>query len=162
LISRPPVQPFVSGISINGSDTSSSGHFALPGMGYNDFISQSDLQRLVDQYNANYAGKLTPAGQAGITPNQKFPTITLPSHYNLGHNFTSQDLRISKSFRFRDRYELRIIGEAFNLLNIGNLTLDSFNLTSPAFGQPQQRLLNGSTFGSGGPRTFQFAGRFSF
>lgn len=162
LISPPPVQPFVSGISINGSDTSSSGHFALPGMEYDQFLSQSDLQKLVNQYNANYAGKLTPAGQAGITANQKFPTVTLPSHYNLGHNFTSQDLRVSKSFRFAERYELKIIAEGFNILNIGNLTLDSFDLSSPTFGQPQQRLLNGSTFGSGGPRAFQFAGRFSF
>lgn len=162
LISRPPVQPIISGISINGSDTSSSGHFALPGMSYNEFISRDDLQKLVNQYNSTYAGQLTPAGKAGISPKQVFPAITLPSHYNLGHDFTSQDLRISKSFRFHDRYELRFIGEAFNILNIGNLTLDSFTLNSPAFGAPQQRLLNGSTFGSGGPRAFQFAGRFQF
>jgi hypothetical protein len=162
MISRPPVQPTVSGISLDGSDTSSSGHFALPGMQYNQFISQDELQRLVDQYNTNYAAKLTPAGQAGITPNQVFPRITLPAHYNLGHNFLSQDLRVAKSIRFSDRYELRILGEAFNILNIGNLTLDSFNLLSPSFGQPQQRLLNGSTFGSGGPRAFQFAARFQF
>jgi hypothetical protein len=162
LISRPPVQPIVSGISINGSDTSSSGHFALPGMEYDQFLSHADLQRLVDQYNSKYAGTLTPAGAAGITTNQKFPALSLPSHYNLGHDFTSQDIRVSKAFRFHERYEFRLIGEGFNILNIGNLTLDSFNLASPAFGQPQQRLLNGSTFGSGGPRSFQFAGRFSF
>ena len=164
MVSRPPVQPIVSGISLDGSDTSSSGHFALPGMQYNQFLSHSDLQRLVDQYNSTYAGKPTPAGQAGITPGQVFPSLTLPAHYNLGHNFVSQDLRLSKSFRFSDRYELRIIGEGFNILNIGNLTgpPESFNLLSPSFGLPQQRLLNGSTFGSGGPRAFQLAGRFQF
>jgi hypothetical protein len=135
LISRPPVQPIVSGISINGSDTSSSGHFALPGMEYNQFLSHDDLQRLVDQYNSKYAGTLTPAGAAGITANQKFPALSLPSHYNLGHDFTSQDIRVSKAFRFHERYEFRLIGEGFNILNIGNLTLDSFNLASPAFGR---------------------------
>jgi hypothetical protein len=79
----------------------------------------------------------------------------------LGHDFTSQDVRLSKSFKFRDRYELRFIGECFNILNFGNLTGDNFNLLSPgSFGLPTQRV--GQTFGSGGPRAFQVAGRFQF
>jgi hypothetical protein len=106
------------------------------------------------------AGKPTPAATAGISPTQKFPTLALPAHYNLGHDFTSQDIRITKSFRFKERYEFRLIAEGFNIFNFGNLTGDSFILTSPTFGQPQQRI--GQTFGTGGPRAFQFAGRFSF
>ena len=31
----------------------------------------------------------------------------------------SEDLRVTKSFKFKDRYELRLIGEGFNILNIG-------------------------------------------
>jgi len=167
LISRPPVSPVISGYSLDGSDTSSGGHFILPGLSYNQFLSQSDLQKAVANYNANYAGKPTPAnlGKVPGKSTEFFPAVTLPSHYNLGHDFTSQDIRLSKAFRFRDRYELRIIAEAFNILNVGNLNDfvgGTYNLNSPGFAVAQQRLSNGSTFGSGGPRAFQFAGRFTF
>lgn len=161
VISRPPVEPVINGVDITGTDVQSSAYTPLPGSEYNAFLSHSQLQNLVHQYNSTYAGKPTPAGAAGISPGQVYPTITLPQHYNLGHDFTSQDVRISKRFRFRERYEFKIIAEAFNIFNFGNLTGDNFDLTSPgSFGQPTQRV--SSTFGSGGPRAFQFAGRFSF
>ena len=160
-ISPPPVEPTISGVDITGTDVQSSAYTPLPGEQYGGWLSKSKLQNLVNQYNTKYAGQLTPAGAAGILPGQKYPAIALPQHYNLGHDFTSQDIRLSKLFRFRERYELRIIAEAFNIFNFGNLTDDSFNLTSPAsFGLPTQRV--SSTFGSGGPRAFQFGGRFSF
>jgi hypothetical protein len=115
----------------------------------------------VNQYNTQYAGKPTPAGAAGISPGQAFPTVTLPSHYSLGNDLTSQDVRLSKVFRVKERYQFRIIAEAFNIFNFGNLTGDSYNLASPgSFGVATQRV--SSTFGSGGPRAFQFAGRFEF
>jgi hypothetical protein len=129
-------------------------------MQYNQFLSKSELEDLVNRYNTNYAGKPTPAAIAGISPTQRFPKVTLPAHYSLGHDFTSQDLRATKSFKFREKYEFRLIGEAFNIFNFGNLTGDSFDLTNSTFGQPQQRI--GQTFGTGGPRAFQFAGRFQF
>jgi Carboxypeptidase regulatory-like domain len=159
-VSRRPVTPIITGIDAVGSDTSTNGYMILPGAQYGQFLSQGDLQTLVNNYNTNFAGKPTPAATAGISPTQKFPTLALPAHYNLGHDFTSQDLRITKSFRFKERYEFRLIAEGFNIFNFGNLTGDSFILTSPTFGQPQQRI--GQTFGTGGPRAFQFAGRFSF
>jgi hypothetical protein len=170
VISPPPVEPIISGVDISGTNFSASGTYTpLPGHEYNGFLSHSELQNLVNQYNANFAGKPTPAGAAGLAGSvvaghffpQTFPTITLPAHYNLGHDFTSQDLRVQKSFRFKERYEFRIIGEVFNIFNFGNLTGDNFSLTSPSsFGLPTQRV--GQTFGSGGPRAFQIAGRFSF
>ena len=162
VISRPPVEPFISGVDITGTNFSASGTYTpLPGNQYNGFLSHSDLQNLVNQYNTNFAGKPTPAALAGLAPGQVFPKVTLPAHYNLGHNFTSQDLRLQKSFRFKERYEFRMIGEVFNIFNFGNLTGDNFALNSPAsFGLPTQRV--GQTFGSGGPRAFQLAARFSF
>jgi hypothetical protein len=53
----------------------------------------------------------------------------------------------------------------FNIFNFGNETGQSYTLdpatsTSPVFGVPTARV--GQTFGSGGPRAFQFGGRFSF
>jgi hypothetical protein len=66
----------------------------------------------------------------------------------------------SKAFRFRERYEFGIMAEAFNIFNFGNSTGDNFNLASPgSLGVPTQRV--SQTFGWGGPRAFQFAGRFS-
>ena len=156
-----PVEPLINGVDITGTNTQSSAYTPLPGEQYNGWLSHGDLQMLVNQYNSQYAGQPTPAGAAGISKGQKFPPITLPTHYNLGHDFTSQDIRLSKVFRFDERYEFRVMAEAFNIFNFGNLTGDSFNLASPgSFGLPLQRV--SSTFGSGGPRAFQFAGRFSF
>ncbi len=148
-------------MDITGTNTQSTAYTPLPGEQYDGWLSQSQLQNLVNHYNSQYAGKPTSAGAAGISPGQTFPTVTLPSHYSLGNDFTSQDIRLTKTFRLKERYEFRIIAEAFNILNFGNLTGDSFNLASPgSFGLPTQRV--SSTFGSGGPRAFQFAGRFQF
>lgn len=159
--SPPPVEPVINGVDITGTNTQSSAYTPLPGEQYNGWLSHGDLQKLVSQYNSQYAGQLTPAAAAGISKGQKFPAITLPAHYNLGHDFTSQDIRVTQTFRINERYEFRIISEAFNMFNFGNLTGDSFNLASPgSFGLPLQRV--SSTSGSGGPRAFQFAGRFSF
>jgi hypothetical protein len=159
--SRTQTEPLIDGVDITGTNTQSSAYTPLPGEQYNGWLSHSQLRNLVNAYNANYAGKPTPAGAAGVSPGQKFPTITLPANYNLGHDFTSQDIRLTKIFRIRERYEFRIIAEAFNILNFGNLAGDSYNLASPgSFGVPTQRV--SSTFGSGGPRAFQFAGRFQF
>src|SRR5262249_33823492 len=90
---------------------------------------------------------------------QKYPAIALPANYELGDNFSSQDVRVTKTFRFKERVDLRLIGEVFNIFNISNLSNFNFNLAGP-FGVPSQRV--GQTFGSGGPRAFQIAGRLSF
>jgi hypothetical protein len=159
-VSRPPVQPIINGVDNTGTDTQAGATMVLPGMQFNQFLSQSQLTNLVNQYNTTYAGKPDPAAVAGISPSQIYPKLTLPANYNLGHDFTSQDIRITKSFKIREKYEFRIIGEAFNIFNFGNVTGDSYILNAPEFGLPQQRI--SYTFGDGGPRAFQFAGRFQF
>jgi Carboxypeptidase regulatory-like domain len=162
--SHPPVAPTINGLNNAGTDISSGGYtplLALLGKGYSDFLSRSDLQELVSQYNSTIAGTLTPAGQAGVNPNQKYPTITLPAHYQLGDLFNSQDLRVQKAIKLHERLELRLIGEVFNIFNISNVSNFSYNLVTPqTFGLPNQRV--GQTFGSGGPRAFQFAARLQF
>ena len=131
------------------------------GKGYADFLSKDDLQKLVGDYNTTYAGTLTPAARAGLSPNQVFPRITLPADYELGDLFSSQDVRVMKGIRLTDRTELRLIAEVFNIFNVSNLTNFNFNLVVPAtFGKANQRV--GQTFGSGGPRAFQVAARVSF
>ncbi|MGA2599776.1 MAG: TonB-dependent receptor [Bryobacteraceae bacterium] len=152
--SRGPFQPIIPGVDLSGSGVSG---FPLPGMGsslFNIGLNKGDLVRLVNQYNQTYAGKTAP------NPSQVFPTITLPQNYNFGHDFNSQDIRLTKLFTYRERYELRIIGECFNLFNFANLGGYSNNLLDPSFGQPTTRA--GNIFGTGGPRAFQLGARVSF
>ena len=134
------IAPTIGGVSNSGTDVTSTGYtplLAVLGKGYNTFLSKGELRDLVSQYNSTVAGTLTPAGKAGLVPNQKYPTITLPTQFDLGDNFTSQDLRITKNFRLHEEVSLRLIGEVFNLFNASNLTGYNFNLASPAsFGKP--------------------------
>ncbi len=163
-LSREPVAPIIQGFDNSGTNVSSGGYtplLAVLGKGYSGFLSKSELQGLVDDYNNRIAGTLTPAGQAGVTANQRYPKITLPSDYELGDPFSSQDVRVTKTINLGGTVDLRLIGEVFNIFNTSNLTNFNYNLTNPAaFGQANQRV--GQTFGSGGPRAFQFAGRLSF
>jgi hypothetical protein len=162
--SRPPVAPVINGVDNSGTNTTSTGFtplLSILGKGYSDFLSKSELQDLVTQYNASFAGTLTPAGKAGISVGQRYPTITLPADFQLGDIFSSQDVRVTKAFGLGNRVDLRIIGEVFNILNTSNLTNYNYNLVVPAsFGKANQRV--GQTFGSGGPRAFQLAVRVGF
>jgi len=175
-LSRSPIVPTIGGLSNTGNlDTSAGGYasfLALMGRQHSGFIGKSELATLVGKYNSTIAGQLTPAGQAGRIANQRYPTIALPANYELGDLFSSQDLRVTKTFRFKEKVDLRLIGEVFNIFNISNVANFNFNLAgpatttpgvlapNPAFGIPNQRV--GQTFGSGGPRAFQLAARLSF
>jgi hypothetical protein len=131
--------------------------FLLPGSGTNQFnfgLGKSDLVNLVNQYNQTYGGK------KGPNPAQVFPTITLPQNFETGHIFNSQDLRVTKLFHFRERWEWQLFGEVFNLLNTANLSGYTDNLLAPGFGRPTSRFNN--VFGTGGPRAFQLGTRLSF
>lgn len=156
--------PNISGVDLTGSGIDG---FPLPGAGINrgnNGLSSSDLQKLVDQYNATYAGKPAPNPYRP----QVFPTVVLPPNYSFGSVFNSQDLRLTKKFTFAERYKFDIFGEVFNLFNIANLggfstTLDTkvtSGLQTYQFGQATSRA--GNIFGSGGPRAFQVGARFSF
>ena len=153
--SRTPFQPFIPGIDLTGSGING---FPLPGSGYNQFnvgLGKSDLVNLVNQYNQNYAGK------SGPIPGQVFPKVTLPTNYDFGRNFNSQDLRITKYIPLgTERVRLKVFGEVFNLFNYANLNSYSNNLTGTGFGQPAERTRQ--IFGTGGPRAFQFGGRLNF
>jgi hypothetical protein len=155
--SAPPFSPTVgsgtTGIDFNGDGTPGD---LLPGTVLGQFNrgqGKADLARLVNQFNQTYPGTLDAQGRI-------IPRITLPASYSLDHNSQALDLRLSRAFVFRERWRLTLIGEAFNLYNAANLFGYSTDLTSPAFGQPSARFTQ--LFGSGGPRAFQFAGRFSF
>jgi hypothetical protein len=135
---------FVGGIDFNGDGTTGD---LLPGTTVNAFnrgMGRANLKRLVAQFNQTHAS----------------PKLILPDRYWLGDNFQSLDLRVSRSFQFRHRWRLLLIGEAFNIYNAANLSDYSGDLTRVAFGLPTRRF--DQVFGSGGPRAFQLGMRVSF
>ena len=152
-ISRPPFSAYLGGLDLNGDGTTDD---LLPGTRVDQFnrgFGKKDLQRLVDEFNSTYAGKQDTQGNF-------IPPITLPSKYEFGDSFVTQDLRLSRDFFFKDRWRLTLIGEVFNIFNLANLSGRSGDLLAAGFGQPTSRVMQ--VFGSGGPRSFQLAARISF
>jgi hypothetical protein len=122
---------------------------------------------------------LTQLNAAGGVNGQPLPLVRDDARFN--DNFSSFDLRFSKVFSFGEKARLEPIVEVFNLFNVTNvlgvsnvnysgfsnvLTRDSSDPSNPGFlrssgfGAPVTTA--GGVFGSGGPRAFQFAVRFSF
>jgi hypothetical protein len=151
--SKPPVSAFLGGLDLNGDGTTGD---LLRGTTVNQFnrgLGKEDLRGLVDEFNKNYAGKRDARGRP-------IPWITLPANFEFGDRLLTHDLRLSRLFVFGERWGLTLIGEAFNLFNIANLSVRSGDLLSPGFGQPTSRVTQ--VFGSGGPRAFQLGARVSF
>jgi hypothetical protein len=122
---------------------------------------------------------ITKVNAGGGINGQPLPFVSDDARFN--DSFNSFDLRLTKSFRFGERFRLDPIVEVFNLFNVTNvlgvsnvnysgfantLTRDSDNpnsagyLKSSNFGRAVTTA--GGVFGSGGPRAFQLAARFSF
>ncbi len=151
--SAPPFSAYLGGIDLNGDGIKDD---LLPGTTVNAVnrgMGHTDLERLVAAFNRTHAGLKDAQGNP-------IPALTLPSHYAFGDNFHSLDLRLTRSFTFRERGRLSLIGEVFNLYNKANLTGYSRDLTSSGFGQATNRITQ--IFGSGGPRAFQMAMRIGF
>ncbi len=143
----------------------------LPGLPYgcvNNGCDKAQIQAAVNGFNTIYvAGGLLNAKGVKYTP------LILPPNYSLGKWIVSQDIRLTKTFRYKERYTLAIMAEGFNILNISNLvaptltvdpgTVSNGTVVGPgtyAFGQYTQRV--GQSLGQGGPRAFQFGARLSF
>lgn len=122
---------------------------------------------------------LTRLNAAGGVNGQLLPLVRDNVRFN--DSFSSFDLRLSKVFRFGDKARLEPMMEVFNLFNVTNilgvsnvnysgfsnvLIRDSSNANDPgflrssSFGAPITTA--GGVFGSGGPRAFQIAAKFSF
>lgn len=129
------------------------------------------------QLNA-YLAQLNAAG--GDIDGSPFPMVS--NNLKLGDNFYTVDMRVSRAFKLKDRFNVELIAEAFNLFNRTNirgfsisgsfsgvqniLSRDSSDPTSPgfltssSFGSKVRTA--GGVFGSGGPRAFQFAFKVNF
>jgi hypothetical protein len=165
-ISRMPQNAVVSSLNLVGTAPSStSGNEPIPGLPFNCFgvtCGKSDLAAAVDKFNSTLAGTKNSRGAV-------IPQLVLPSDYQLGDPTITQDFGLQKTFSYRERFRLIIIGQVFNAFNISNLSGYSFTLdtknANPAlqtytFGQPTSRAAQ--TFGSAGPRAFQVGARFIF
>lgn len=145
IISRSPVTASVAGLTLPGTDPEGSGE-PLPGLAIgclNAGCGKAQLASAVAAYNT-----------ANPTAN-----LALPANYALSAPTFSQDVRLTKTFTYKERYKFAVLGEMFNALNISNLQIGSYTIGT-AFGQPNGRVTQ--TFGSGGPRALQLGGRFSF
>ncbi|MEK6321386.1 MAG: carboxypeptidase regulatory-like domain-containing protein [Acidobacteriota bacterium] len=143
---------------------------ANPGEVGRKINSLSKLNEIIRNYNSNRS-KL---GVGGADPfgTELRELAELPPGTNIGSDsLISQDIRLTKAFRFTESRRLDLIGEVFNVFNVANLTTFSDNVipakddaATPGFEfttfRPTQRQT--SVFGSGGPRSFQFALRFTF
>jgi outer membrane receptor protein involved in Fe transport len=119
------------------------------------FKNVGELNAFITNLNAN----------GGVNGN---PLPLAPSNARFNDNFSSLDFRLSKTFTFKERFRLEPIVEVFNVFNttnilgVSNTNYSGFGnvLGTSNFGQPITTA--GGVFGSGGPRAFQFAGRFTF
>ncbi len=165
---RPPVNPGAVGGALTDIDGDGTATQWLPGAGVSRFnrgFGQAELLQLIDAWNTTNAGRPAPrqpttcvaATGVGCISRLAYPT----GQWQFGDNVFSQDLRVTKVFKYKERAKLNVFGEVFNVLNIANLGGFSFNLLDPvAFGKPTTRA--GQVFGSGGPRAFQVGARLSF
>ncbi len=148
-----PFSVWVGNNDLNGDGTIND---LLPGSRVGQFnrgLGKRDLERLVQGFNNNLAGRRDAQGRL-------IPQLRLPPHYAFGDSYFTQDLRLSRTFAIRENWRLTLLGEVFNLFNIANLQGYTGDLTNPGFGQPTSRV--DQAFGSGGPRAFQLGLKVSF
>ena len=153
--SRSPVMPTIANLDLDGDGTTTT---PIPGLDYNCFnrgCDEDDLASAVAAFNQRYGG-------GRDARNQAIAALALPASFELGDNFSSQDIRITKTFTLRNSTtKLAVFAEGFNVFNVANLGGFSYNLSNTAtFGQPTNRA--SQVFGSGGPRAFQIGGRLTF
>jgi hypothetical protein len=140
--------------------------------------NSNQLNHVIDEWNA------LPACPAPAPCNPGGPLEHVPGGINFGSPFNSLDLRLVKTIRLTEHQHLELIAESFNLFN--NVNVRGFTNTSysgrnivlvPVGTDPvtpknpngldasfftPETIAGGGFFGTGGPRAFQFAVRYSF
>ncbi|HEV8145579.1 MAG TPA: hypothetical protein VGP79_04330, partial [Bryobacteraceae bacterium] len=162
--SKGPTMAIVNGVDLGGA-TGATPSAALPGLSYNCInisCGKDDIIKAVNDFNAKYAGQKDVRGAT-------ISALALPSNFEFGRVFQSQDLRLTWGHTLKERYKFSIFAEMFNVLNYQNLggassTLDRLNPvpTSQTFAFGQYTSRAGQVFGSGGPRAVQIGGRIQF
>lgn len=169
IVSKPPLNTNI-GVDLDGDGNSTT---PIPGSSFNSFgrsVTATELRNMVAAYNAEIERKTTIAGtnpdgtprliRPRTNKDEVLNPILLPDNFDSGDNFFAQDVRLTRFIRLSEKYKLSLIGEVFNLFNVSNLGGYDSGLNSGRYGQPSSRV--GQVFGTGGPRAFQFAARFTF
>ena len=118
--------------------------------------TNNDQSTQTDRPNVGANGVLTLPGP--------FSSGNLGRNRGITHSFASIDLRLSRAFRFGERFRLDLIGEVFNLFNRFNeASASPFFTDVNTFGQRDSggRFFSVPT-ASFDPRQFQFGAKFSF
>jgi len=125
-----------------------------------DVDSVEKLNSLIRAYNQSRAGKPLPRG--GLAPY----VLELPGTVRFGDSFISQDLKVGKDFKIRERFTIELNAQMFNVFNISNLVgpagfpTSAFNgtlttINSDASGNPSSGFSlasNGGLVNAGGNR----------
>jgi len=127
--------------------------------------STSDLTKTIAFYNANFAGKLTPAGEA-LATSQLFnggqlvalgayaPLIQpLPGHFAEAPWLKTMDLRLSRPFQVGERVKVEPTVAIFNVFNWANFGGAGNQLSGVLNGAPGSSLNNASSAGYCGNST---------
>src|SRR5208282_5765107 len=121
--------------------------------------STTNVAKAVSYYNANYAGKLTPAGEAlanaGLFTGAQLvqlsaysPLIqTLPGHYAQATWLKTMDLRLTRPFQVGERVKLEPSVSVFNVFNWANFGGAGNQLSGVLNGAPGSSLNNSSSGG---------------
>jgi Carboxypeptidase regulatory-like domain len=178
--------------SFGGQSQTGAGSYGdiLPGTNIGAFgraVKATDLNRVIQTYNANFADHLTPAGQAlvnsGLLSQTQMlqlgadsPAIATAPVGNASPAWLRTfDLSLSRPFRLGDRFVVEPNVSAFNILNFANFdgpanrltgilngTIGSVNGTS-FLDRSANRIAPGSgVFSLGAPRQIQFGVKLTF
>ncbi|HEY0460657.1 MAG TPA: TonB-dependent receptor [Pyrinomonadaceae bacterium] len=116
--------------------------------------------------NANDLNAFLTGLNATRAPSNQLPLA--PSNARFNDAFSSLDVRFSKVFTFKEKFRFEPIVEVFNVFNttnilgVSNTNYSGFGNVLGTSGFGQAVTTAGGVFGSGGPRAFQFAARFTF
>jgi hypothetical protein len=166
---------------LNGDGTTGD---PLPGTNRGSFdrsFGVAGLNKLIANYNANYAGTFTPAGQAlvdaGLFTSAQLTALgavaqsvnPVPSNEKNNPLFYTTDVRLSWIWKFKERLSIQPSADCFNIFNKTNTEGPLSGVLSGARGTISKttayftRVGAGSgSFSSGQPRAFQFGIRVTF
>jgi hypothetical protein len=172
-----PADTYLPELNLNGQSLPA----RLPILGRNSLgrsvKNSTQLNQAIDEWNS------LPACPAPAPCNAGGPLENVPDGINFSSPFNSVDLRLMKDIAIKERYHIDLMAEAFNLFNSvnirgftntsysgRNISLVPVGTNQPGPGNPngldttffQPVSTAGGFFGSGGPRAFQFAVRFTF
>jgi hypothetical protein len=127
--------------------------------------STADVTKAIAFYNANFAGKLTPAGEtlvnSGLFSGQQLLSLGaysplvqgLPGHYAQATWLKTMDLRLSRPFQVSERVKLEPSLAVFNVFNWANFGGAGNQLSGVLDGAPGNSLNNSSSAGYCGNST---------